>query len=247
MSEAVRIAMWSGPRSISTALMRSFGARSDTVVIDEPLYAAYLASTGSQHPMRAEILASQPQDWREVTASLIGPVPGGMRIWYQKHMSHHLLETFEGDWTDRLENVFLIRDPQAVLASYVEKRTEVTLADIGVKQQRMLFEREADRLGRAPLVVESADVLRDPAKMLEALCNALKIPFDRAMLRWPPGRRASDGVWAPAWYHAVEASTGFAPYRPDARTALTGELQRIADEARPHYARLAAHRFAPLA
>ena len=241
----VRVAMWSGPRSISTAMMRAFGSRPDTAVVDEPLYAAYLARTGLQHPMREQVMASQSQDWTKVVHALLGPVPGGKRVYYQKHMTHHLLPDFSGEWTSHLDNVFLIRDPVSVLASYIEKRNEVTLSDIGIEQQRALFEREAQRLGSAPLVIESVDVLRDPAVMLATLCEALAIPFDAAMLSWPAGRRESDGVWAPAWYHAVEESTGFAPYKPEKQVSLPGELQRIADEARPHYERLVSHRLLP--
>lgn len=206
-----RIAMWSGPRNISTAMMRSFGNRPDCRVVDEPFYAAYLARTGLDHPMREAVLASQPQDWRAVVAdldALAGPVV------YEKHMTHHMLPGFGLDWAAGRANAFLIRDPAEVLASYTVKRSEVTLDDIGVVRQRELFDREADRLGRAPPVVRGADVLADPRGMLSALCEALGIPFDEAMLRWPAGPRDSDGVWAPAWYDAVERSTGFeAPAR----------------------------------
>jgi hypothetical protein len=238
----IRIAMWSGPRNISTALMRSFGSRADTAVVDEPFYAAYLVQTGLAHPMREEVIASQPDDWRDVVEGLLGPVPGGKPAWYQKHMTHHMIPGFGREWIREVRNAFLIRDPAAVLASYVAKRGEVTLADIGIVQQRELFEQEADRLGRAPPVVEGSDILASPGRMLARLCAALGIAYDDAMLRWAPGRRESDGVWAPAWYDAVERSTGFE--RPPARdpVALGGELQRIADAARPHYAALARHR-----
>jgi hypothetical protein len=240
---AVRITMWSGPRNISTAMMRSFGARPDTVVTDEPFYAAFLAESGLDHPMRAEVLASQSQDWREVVSQLLGPVPGDKLVWYQKHMTHHMLATFGREWIGETRSAFLIRDPAAVLASYVQKRESVTLADIGIIQQRELFEREADRRGAAPPVVEGADVLANPASMLERLCNSLRIPYTSAMLSWPSGRRETDGVWAPAWYSAVEQSTGFAA--PPSRTVeprLPDDLRRIADEARPHYEALRAHR-----
>ncbi len=144
--EPVRIAMWSGPRNISTAMMRSFENRPDTAVSDEPFYAAYLARTGLDHPMRDEVLASQPQDWSVVAADLLGAVPGGRAIWYQKHMSHHMLEGFGLDWSLQCRNGFLIRDPAAVLASYTVKRAEVSLAEIGIVQQRELFDRVCDRL-----------------------------------------------------------------------------------------------------
>jgi hypothetical protein len=145
---------------------------------------------------------------------------------------------FGRDWLANMRNAFLIRAPEEVLASYMQKRGEASLMDIGFVQQRELFEREADRLGHAPPVVEGRDVLADPRGTLAKLCDALGIPFSEKMLSWPAGRRDSDGVWAPAWYDAVEKSTGFA--KPDNREApkLSHELQRIADEARPHYERL---------
>jgi hypothetical protein len=235
---SIRIAMWSGPRNISTAMMRSFENREDCAVSDEPFYAAYLGQTGLNHPMQPEVLASQPNDWRDVVTALLGPVPKNRPIWYQKHMTHHMLPDFGRDWIGRMRNAFLIRAPEEVLASYTQKREEVTLADIGFVQQRELFEQEADRLGHAPPVVEGRDVLADPRGTLTKLCNALGIPFSEKMLAWPAGRRESDGVWAPAWYDAVEKSTGFAAPQDKARPVLSDGLKRVADEARPHYERL---------
>jgi hypothetical protein len=235
--------MWSGPRNISTAMMRSFGARPDTAVIDEPFYAAYLAATGLEHPMRDEVLASQPRDCRDVAAQVLGPVPGDKPIWYQKHMTHHMLPHFGREWISGVRNAFLIRDPAAVLASYVQKRETVELADIGIVQQRELFEREMQRLGTAPPVIESSDVLANPARVLAKLCDALGIVFTEAMLSWHAGRRDTDGVWAPAWYGAVEKSTCFAPppAPANAESRLPDNLRRIADQARPHYEVLKGH------
>ena len=238
----VRIAMWSGPRNISTAMMRSFENRPDTAVVDEPFYAAYLAATGLDHPMRDEVLASQSTDWGTVAAAMAGEAPGGAPVFYQKHMTHHMLPGVDLSWTAACVNAFLIRDPAAVLASYVRKRGEVSLADIGVERQGELFDRECDRLGRAPPVVEGADVLADPRGTLSRLCAALGIPFSDPMLSWPAGSRDSDGVWAPAWYDAVERSTGFGPPPAEVTPDLPDDLRRIADAARPLYERLATHK-----
>jgi len=239
---SIRIAMWSGPRNISTAMMRSFGARPDTAVVDEPFYAAYLLSTGIVHPMREEVIASQPSDWRDVVRGLLGPVPGNKPVYYQKQMTHHMIPAFGREWLAHVRNAFLIRDPAAVLASYVVKRGEATLADIGIVQQRELFEQEADRLGRAPPTIEGSDVLANPAGVLTKLCAALGIAYTDAMLRWPAGRRESDGAWAPAWYNAVERSTGFETPASREAATLSSELQKIADAARPHYEALARHK-----
>ena len=239
----LRIAMWSGPRNISTAMMRAFGQRADCAVSDEPFYAAYLAATGLDHPMRAEVIASQPRDWRDVAVAMAGPVPGGRALWYQKHMTQHMLPEFGRDWIDGVANAFLIRAPEAVLASYAQKRGDFTLEEIGLPAQVDLFERAAQRLGKAPPVISGADVLADPRRALGALCRALGVAFDPAMLSWPPGRRDTDGVWAPAWYGAVEQSTGFGPpQREVGFEDLPDGLKRIAEAARPYYERLERHR-----
>jgi len=231
----VRLAMWSGPRNISTALMRGFANRPGTLVVDEPLYAYYLAATGLDHPARAEILASQPNRWQDVAAALTGPVPDGIALHYQKHMAHHLLPEVGREWLGKLRHAYLIRDPARVVASYARVRGAPTLADLGYAQQVEIF-----RAHGGP-VVDAADVLRDPAGVLDRLCTALGIPFDPAMLHWPPGRRDTDGVWAPHWYAAVERSTGFAP--PDTSPVeVPVALCPLVDAARPYYDELAAHR-----
>jgi sulfotransferase family protein len=237
----VRLAVWSGPRNISTALMRSWENRSDTVVVDEPLYAHYLDVTGLDHPGRDEIVAAGETDWRAVVARLTGPVPGGARVFYQKHMAHHLLPGIDRGWTAGLTNLLLIRDPREVVASYVRARATVTADDIGLPQQVALHD-ELTAAGAAPPVIDARDFLAAPEAYLRALCAHAGLEFSDRMLAWPPGPRDSDGVWAPHWYDAVWRSTGFAPYRPRA-TRLEGRAAAVADECRPLYERLHAERW----
>jgi len=231
-----RIAMWSGPRTISTALMRSFGNRSDTVVVDEPLYGYYLARTDVQHPGRDEVIASMPAGWREVLAQLAtAPLPSGKSVYYQKHMTHHLLAEVDRGLLARLSHAFLIRDPRRLLASYARVRSQPVLADLGLEQQAEIF-----RAFGGP-VIDSADILRDPRAALEALCDALGLAFDAAMLSWPPGPRPTDGVWARYWYDSVWRSTGFGPYL-DSAAELPPDLEPLAAACQPFYEELAAHR-----
>ena len=238
---SLRIAMWSGPRNISTAMMRAFENRPDTEVIDEPFYASFLIRSGADHPMRQEVLAAQETDPVAVARAISGDAPRGAAIFYQKHMTHHMLTGFEGGWMDSCRHAFLIRAPERVLASYAAKRADVAMADIGFSRQGELFDEVAGKLGAAPPVVDADDVLADPARALGALCQALEIPFVSAMLSWPAGPRASDGAWAPAWYDNVERSTGFAAASPMPR--LTDpRLAGLAEEAGPIYRRLARYR-----
>jgi len=241
MSEGLRLAMWSGPRNISTAMMRSWENREDAVVVDEPLYAHYLVATGVNHPGREEVIASQSNDWRVVAQQLTGPIPGGKSIWYQKHMTQHLLPDMELGWLDALTNCFLIRRPELVVASFTQTRPDAALWELGFEQQTRIFDHVADRLGKAPLVLDAEDILRAPAAMLSALCAKLHIPFSERMLHWPAGPRSSDGVWAPHWYAAVERSTGFETYRP--KTPELSSFQRsLAEKCRAHYETLAKYR-----
>ena len=237
----LRIAMWSGPRNISTAMMRAWENRDDCTVSDEPLYAAFLAETGLEHPGREEIIANGETDWRRVTRDLLGPVPGGKPLWYQKHMSHHLLPEMATDWVFGLSNVFLIRDPVEVVASYLKSRAEVTPEDIGLPQQGELFDLLCDATGKAPPVIDAGDFLRAPEAHLRALCQRLGIEFSSRMLSWPSGPRASDGIWAPHWYDAVWKSTGFEPWRAR-ESGLKGEFAAVAEACRPVYERLREHR-----
>ena len=233
----LRIAMWSGPRNISTAMMRAWENRGDCAVSDEPLYAAYLAETGLDHPGRDAVIAAGDTDWRRVVDALLGPAPQGAPLWYQKHMSHHLLPDMAVDWVLGLRNVFLIRDPAEVVASYLKSRATVTPDDIGLPQQGRLFDLLRERLGETPPVIDAGDFLRAPEAHLRALCARLGIPFTPRMLAWPAGPRDSDGVWAPYWYDAVWKSTGFEPWRPR-EDHLDGEAQAVANACRPVYERL---------
>ena len=237
----VRIAMWSGPRNLSTAMMRSFGSRSDTFVSDEPFYGCFLKDTGADHPMRDEVIAAMDCDWTSVMTALRGPVPGGARVWYQKHMWHHMAVPIGYEDFDGFTHAFLIREPKRMIASYLRKREFAEFDGFGMDRQAEFFEREADRLGAAPPVVDANDVLADPEGVLSKLCAALGIPWDPAMLGWASGRRATDGPWAPHWYSAVEASTGFGPPEADA-VDLPDDARRVADRCRPYYEHLAAHR-----
>ena len=205
MSGAIRIAMWSGPRNISTAMMRAWGNRGDTAVWDEPLYAFYLHRTGIDHPGAGEVIAAGDTDWRRVVAVVTGPVPDGKPIYFQKHMTHHMLDEVDRGWLAHMRNCFLIRDPREVIASYARTRPEVTLNDVGVLQQAEIFAHARRSTGAAPLVLDSRDVLEAPRAMLTALCAALDVSFSERMLSWPAGPRGSDGVWARYWYDAVPA------------------------------------------
>ena len=233
--------MWSGPRNLSTALMYSFAARGDCAVWDEPFYAAYLAATGITHPMRDQIISSNSSDAMTVATDCTGPIPHGQRLFYQKHMTLHMVPRFDRSFMRHLKNVFLIRHPARVVASYVKKRESPRLADIGFVQQAELFDEVAGWLGHAPLVIDSADIRADPKQALTKLCAALAVPFAESMLHWPAGPKPYDGVWAPHWYGAVHRSTGF-EVGEGPLPALTGAYAQLAEAALPHYERLAAHR-----
>ena len=234
----VRIAMWSGPRNLSTAMMRAFGARADCAVVDEPFYAPFLAATGLDHPMREEILARHENDPEAVAALCRGPAPGGAALFYQKQMTHHMLPAFDLAFMDDVRNAFLIRDPARVVASYEVKREEPTFEDLGFVRQRELFERVAEQLGEAPPVIDSHAVLSDPRRTLGALCGALGIPFDEKMLSWTEGPHPEDGVWGPHWYGSVYRSTGFG--EPNlAVPVLSDHGRALAERAAPYYETLA--------
>lgn len=229
----MRIAMWSGPRNLSTAMMYAFAARGDCAVSDEPYYAAYLAKTDLDHPMRDQILASQPTDASDVRAHITGPVPGAKQHWYQKHMAHHMLDGMDLSWMQSVTNVFLLRHPARVIASYAAKRENPTLEDIGFPQQRDLMRRVLEA-GDRPVVVDSFDIRSDPAGTLEALCDRIGLPFTDDMLSWPKGGLSEDGVWAQHWYGAVWNSTGFAGAEGPL-PELPAELRPLLDQALPIY------------
>lgn len=237
----MKIAMWSGPRNLSTAMMYAFAARGDCAVWDEPFYAAYLKATGIDHPMRDAIIAAHDANPAKVATACEGPIPQEQTLSYQKHMPLHMLPGFPRGFMRSCENVFLIRHPARVVASYAKKREGPTEADIGFVQQAQMFDEVANWLGRPPVVIDSADIRANPREMLTKLCAAFGIPFTERMLNWPAGPKPYDGIWASHWYGAIHNSTGF-----DAAEGPLPELppdyQLLADQALPHYDRLAAYR-----
>lgn len=225
----MRIAMWSGPRNLSTAMMYAFGNRSDFAVWDEPFYAAYLARTGLDHPMRDVILASHENDPAKVAAACTGPIPAQKPHFYMKHMPHHMIDGMPMDWAKECINIHLIRHPARVIASYAAKRDSITLDDIGFEAQTRLYQ----ALGG--IVIDSADIRKDPEGMLRKLCNAIDLGFDPAMLSWAAGPRSFDGSWARHWYNAVHQSTGFAPAE-GALPTVDRKFSQILDQSLESYA-----------
>jgi hypothetical protein len=236
-----RIAMWSGPRNISTAMMRSWGNRPDTTVCDEPLYAHYLMKTHAPHPGADEVIQSQETDWRKVTRWLTEFAPSDRSIFYQKHMTHHLLPEIDRGWLGGLTHAFLIRDPLAVVASFTRIAGVPRIDETGLPQQLEIFNSTRAQTGRVPPVVDARDVLENPSRVLRLLCEALDVDFTETMLSWPPGPRETDGVWAKHWYDAVLKTTSFQPYTPKNPEAPP-ELAGLLEEAREIYGKLYEHR-----
>lgn len=236
-----RIAMWSGPRNISTAMMRAWENRDDCDVWDEPLYGNYLHKTGIAHPGAEEIIADQGTDLASIIDQCASNSPQQKPLFYQKHMTLHLLPEIDRGWLSSLINCFLIREPERVIASYTAVRDQATLDDIGFIQQAELFDYVTEMSGEMPIVIDSREFLLNPEGMLRRLCERLEIAFDDRMLSWSSGPRDSDGVWAKYWYDSVWNSTGFAPY-VEKPLKLESREQSIADQARPYYERLYQHR-----
>ena len=232
------ICLWSGPRNVSTALMYSFAQLQDIRVVDEPLYGHYLRVSGADHPGRETVMSSMNCDGDAVMRELLRrqSEETGARL-FAKHMAHHLLDMDLG-FLRSVSNVFLVRDPKEMLPSLTVQLPDAGLPDTGLRQQWDLFT-DLSQAGQRPVVVDSRELLLDPAAVLGELCRRLEIRFDRGMLSWPAGARAEDGVWAPHWYHAVHKSTGFAPYR--AKTDFPERLRPLLAECRPWYEKLYHH------
>src|SRR6266481_2195503 len=239
--EPIRIAMWSGPRNISTAMMRAWGNRPGTFVIDEPFYAYYLKTSGKEHPGAHTVIAAGEMDWQKVVAQLTGPVPNGKRIFFQKYMTHHLLPEVDRHWLGAMMNCFLIRDPREVIVSYIKKQEDPTLEDLGFVQQAEIFDLVRDRTNAIPPVVDAKDVLQNPERVLRLLCEAVGVDFSEAMLSWPPGFRDTDGIWAKHWYGEVAKTTSFQPYRPTA-SEVPARLREIHHQCCECYERLYEYR-----
>ena len=233
--------MWSGPRNISTAMMRAWGNRPDTFVCDEPLYAHYLRVTGLPHPGADEVIAHHETDWRKAVAWLTEADPQGKPIFYQKHMTHHLLPEIDRSWLGSVTNCFLIRHPQEVITSYIVKNNDPTVADVGFIQQAEIFDWVRQRTGKTPPVLDAREIQESPRRMLGLLCDALGVPFSEAMLSWPPGLRDTDGIWAKYWYKEVESSTSFRPYKPKL-DKVPDRLADVFDKCLAFYERLHAQR-----
>ena len=210
----IRIAMWSGPRNISTAMLRSWESRADTFVVDEPYYAYYLSQNDLQHPGREDVLREGELDAAKVSHGLVNDTKGNCSIYYQKHMTHHLLDTIDRDWMGSVTNCFLIRDPKDMIISYSKVHPEINSVLLGVEQQREIFEYVKNITGGTPPIIDSKDILMNPKEILSKFCDRIDVEFSDEMLSWPKGPRDTDGNWGKYWYKNVMNSTGFNQYVP---------------------------------
>ena len=222
-------------------MMRAWGNRADTAVIDEPFYAYYLERTGKKHPGAAEVIAQGETDWRQIVNQLTTSVPAGKRIFFQKQMTHHLLPEIDREWIADLTNCFLIRDPREVILSYIKKNSEPVLEDLGFVQQCEIFNFVRERNNSVPPVIDAKDVLQNAERTLRSLCNVIGVEFDNAMLSWSPGLRDTDGIWAKHWYDEVARSTSFQPYKPR-KGNVPDPLREIYEQCRECYQRLYKYR-----
>lgn len=236
----LRLAMWSGPRNISTAMMRSFENRRDSWVSDEPLYAHYLLRTGLDHPGREEVIASLEHNWDKLTSNLTGPIPECRKIWYQKQMTHHYSFEENDEWLDKVTNCFLIRHPAEVIVSFLQRFRLEDWEQIGFPQQIRLFHIIRNRTGQVPVVIDAKDILKDPKKALSALCEQVGISFMEEMLSWPSGSRETDGVWGKHWYENLVKTSGFTPYK-EKKVRVPEKYQDILDRCLPIYEELAGY------
>jgi len=233
-----KICLWSGPRNVSTALMYSFAQRSDTRIVDEPLYGHYLRVSGARHPGRDNILGAMDCNGDSVMSTMLGAdVHGGRPVLFMKQMAHHLRD-LDLAFLGSVANVLLIRDPREMLPSLTIQLPDARLDDTGLALQAWLHARLCE-LGLQAVVLDSRELLLDPEGVLRQLCLALDIHFEESMLRWEPGARPEDGIWACHWYQAVHRSTGFAPYRR--KSDCPERLTPLLDECRPYYEKLYAH------
>ena len=240
--DPIYLAMWSGPRNISTAMMRSWGSRSDTFVCDEPFYAHYLQVTRRSHPGADEVIANGETDWRKVVQYLTGSIPQQKRIFYQKQMTHHLLPQIDRAWLRLVSNCFLIRDPREVIISYLKKNDELNLEDIGFMQQLEIFNWVREQTGTIPAVIDARDVLENPRRILMLLCESVGVGFSEAMLSWTPGLHETDGIWAKHWYNEVLTSTTFRKPSAGEAEPVPECVRDVYEKAREFYEQLYQHR-----
>lgn len=227
------IACWSGPRNISTALMRSWSSRKDTFVTDEPFYAYYLKETQMNHPMHKKIINHYLSDYDEIVNHLINEIPNRKNIWYQKHMAHHLIDLSKIDWIKKCENCILIRHPKEVISSYTAKNELNCVTELGYPQQFELA-KFLKKSNCSFKIIDSADLLKNPKEILFEWCESINIQFDESMLHWKRGDHPNDGIWWPHWYNNVIETTGFQKYKKK-DISIENEYDSIYNDSMEYY------------
>jgi hypothetical protein len=223
----------SGPRNISTALMYSFAQRTDTTVVDEPFYAVYLTVSGAVHPGKEEVIADQSSDENVVRKQLSQLT--SKPVVFVKNMAHHM-EVMQEPFLKDAINIFLIRNPKQIIASYAQVIQSPVMRDIGIEYQYSLF-RALEEKGQPTIVLDSGLLLENPEAVLRQVCQRCSIGFQPAMLAWSAGPKTYDGVWANHWYSNVHNSTGFEKQKTSSRP-LPDHLDQLYQQAKGYYEKL---------